>query len=168
MHTNAHWNIRHTLTRTWNRKWHVSMRSTVQHCLYYFLNKLNTPAGTSAASPRACSHSALRGCEHPSELQAKSVFDLNKDFGEHGNIFLLHICSRNPTENKGSHSICRYFYFTPPLMVPLCACPGSGPLVCLICLLEKWCKKSCSTFARWFICRHGYMIITTVWPTLQM
>lgn len=39
---------------------------------------------------------------------------------------------------------------------PVCftlTCSDSGPLVCLICLLEKWCKKSCSTCARRCICR---------------
>lgn len=69
----------------------------------------------------ACVRFLVNGCKH-SNRQPTRVFSFHKKFGAFGNSLLQCICSKNPYENKGSYSTCRYFVLYPSVMVPLCVC----------------------------------------------
>lgn len=75
------------------------------------------------------------------------MFNFNKDFGELGNLFLRHICSRSLKENKGSHSTCRHFYFIPPLMVPLCVLHSHVQTLGPSCVSHAWLKNGAKSHA---------------------
>lgn len=114
----------HTLEHTTHPTGSGTLARTPRYNIAFIIFcTLNIPARTHAYSPV--------------NAQAYSMFDFNKDCGEHGNIFLLHICSREI--KKKSQSTCRYF--SPSNGSPVCF-TDSRPLVCFTFALKNGAKSN--------------------------
>lgn len=95
MHTLEHMTHPHMHT---NRKWHVSAHiCTQRYSIASFIFCTNSVfLHAQMLMVRGPVNTRHRGVVNTrNKQQAHSMCSFNTDFGEHGNIFLLHICSRN-------------------------------------------------------------------------